>query len=417
MSHRRKTTKASPSSTGDHLSALPDSVLQHALGLLEAREAVRTCVLARRWRHVWRLIPRLRITDVDAFWSVEKLNEFVDQLLLPRDRGSALDECEFDLRGFLRLEDARIDRWIRRVLKCHTRLLQVQLYTNLPATAEPFQSFVKLANRPLFSRHLWRLELNGLCLEGGLLDFSSCSVLKDLKITNGVVSTDQILSQSLKQLTIIGCELCWQFHPTLISAPSLISLQLDDYVGVTPVLESMPLLETATVNLGHQNEQYCDFCDKGGFGDCECGMCYMYPDNDCTPDVSVHLMGLSSATCLELIASSQMVTFRRDLRYCPAFSKLKSLLLSDWCLVADFQTLLYFLHYTPLLEKLTLQVCQKPKSNMELEGSDFLEQSLALKYLKTVEVKCQMIDEQIHNILKILSFSSKSLEKINVQKL
>lgn len=392
MSQRRKTTKASPSRTGDHLSALPDSVLQHALGFLEAREAVRTCVLARRWRHIWRLIPRLRITDVDAFRSVEKLNEFVDQLLLPRDRGSALDECELDLRGFLRMEDARIDLWIRRVLKCHTRLLQVHLYTNLPATQQSSLSFVKLANRPLFSRHLWRLELNGVSLEDSLLDFSSCSVLNDLKITNCVVDADHILSQSLKKLSIMSCELCWRLHPTLISAPGLISLQLDDYVGVTPVLESMPLLETATVNLGHQNEEYCDFCDKGGFGDCDCGMCCMYPDNDCTPNVSVHLVGLSSATCLELIASSKMVTFRRDLQYCPAFSKLKSLLLSDWCLVADFQTLLYFLHYTPVLEKLTLQVCKKPKSDMELDGNDSMEQSLALKYLKIVEVKCQMID-------------------------
>uniref|UniRef100_A0A453HKC1 FBD domain-containing protein n=1 Tax=Aegilops tauschii subsp. strangulata TaxID=200361 RepID=A0A453HKC1_AEGTS len=111
------------------------------------------------------------------------------------------------------------------------------------------------------------------------------------------------------------------------------------------------------------------------------------------------------------------VTFKRDLQYCPAFSKLKSLLLSDWCLVADLQTLLHFLHYAPVLEKLTLQVCKKPKSDMELEGNDFLEQSLVLKYLKIVEVKCQMIDEQIHNLLKTLSFSSKSLEKINVQKL
>ncbi|KAI4997628.1 hypothetical protein ZWY2020_052970 [Hordeum vulgare] len=415
MSHRCKITRASSSSTGDRLSSLPDSVLQHALGFLEAQEAVRTCVLARRWRHVWRLIPRLRITDVDAFRGVEMLNEFVDRLLLPRDRGSALDECELDLRGFLRLEDAHVDRWIRSVLKCHTRLLQVHLYANLPATQDPL--IVKLDNRPLFSQHLWRLELNGVLLEDTLLDFSSCSVLNDLKITNFVVDTDHILSQSLEKLSIMGCELCWGLHPILISAPSLISLQLDDYIGVTPVLESMPLLETATVNLGHQNEQYCDFCDKGGIGDCDCGMHYMYPDNDYTSDVSVHLVGLSSAKCLELIASSKMVTFRRDLRYCPAFTNLKSLLLSNWCLVADFQTLLYFLHYTPVLEKLTLQVCKKPKSDMELEGDDFLEQSLELKYLKIVEVKCQMIDEQVHNLLKILSFSSKSLEKINVQKL
>uniref|UniRef100_A0ACD5X3X4 Uncharacterized protein n=1 Tax=Avena sativa TaxID=4498 RepID=A0ACD5X3X4_AVESA len=413
MSHRAKTVKASPSSRVDHLSALPDSVLQHALGFLEAREAVRTCVLARRWCHLWRLIPRLRVTEVDVFRSVEKLNEFMDQLLLPRDHGSALDECEFDLRGFLRLDDARVDLWIRHVLTCHAQVLQLQLYTRLSSTQD--LSGVTLANQPLLSQHLWRLELNGVSLEDSFLDFSSCSMLKDLKITNCVIDTDKILSQSLKHLIIMGCELCWRLHPTLISAPSLISLQLDDYAGVTPILQRMPLLETGSVSLGHHNEEYCDFCDQGGFGECDCGMVCL--EDDCAPDVSVHLLGLSTASYLELIASSKMVTFKRDLRYCPEFSKLKSLLLNDWCLVADLQILLSFLHHTPLLERLTLQLCKKPKSDMELEGSGLMEEPLILKQLKIVEIKCQMIDERVRNIFKILSCSSISLEKINVQKL
>ncbi|KAM0900115.1 hypothetical protein ACQ4PT_020831 [Festuca glaucescens] len=412
MSHRGKTAKVSPPSRVDHLSAsaLPDSVLQHALGFLEAREAVRTCVLARRWCHLWKSIPRLRVTDVDVFRSVEKLNEFVDRLLLPRDKSSVLDECEFDLRGFLRLDVAiaSVDLWIRHVLMCHTQVLQVHFYTNLQTTQD--QPLVTLANQPLLSQHLWRLELNGVSLEDSFLDFSSCSVLKDLKITNCVLDTDKILSRSLKHLSIMGCELCWRLHPTLISAQSLISLQLADNVGVTPILGSMPFLETASVNLGHQNEEYCDFCDNGGSEDYDCGMVYLA--DDFAPDVSVHLLGLSTATCLELIASSKMVTFKRDLRYCPEFSKLKSLLLSDWCLVADFQTLLCFLHYTPVLEKLILQLCQKPKSDMELDGSGLMEESLTLKQLKIVEIKCQMIDERVHSIFRILSDSSISLEKL-----
>jgi hypothetical protein len=35
---------------------------------------------------------------------------------------------------------------------------------------------------------------------------------------------------------------------------SLISLQLDDYVGVTLILESMPSLETASIKFGQNNE-------------------------------------------------------------------------------------------------------------------------------------------------------------------
>ena len=54
---------------------------------------------------------------------------------------------------------------------------------------------------------------------------------------------------------------------------------------------------------------------------------------------------------------------------------------------------------------------------MELDGSGLMEESLTLKQLKIVEIKCQMIDERVHNILRILSDSSISLEKINVQKL
>ena len=92
MSRRGKAAKAWTAGCGDRLSNLPDDVLQHALGFLEAGEAVRTSVLSRRWRHLWRPVPRLRVTDVEAFRSVEKLSGFLDQLFLLRDAGSVLDE-------------------------------------------------------------------------------------------------------------------------------------------------------------------------------------------------------------------------------------------------------------------------------------------------------------------------------------
>lgn len=45
------------------IDVLPDESLQHVLSFLPAREAVQTCVLARRWRHLWRSVPALRITS------------------------------------------------------------------------------------------------------------------------------------------------------------------------------------------------------------------------------------------------------------------------------------------------------------------------------------------------------------------
>nr|CAB3491631.1 unnamed protein product [Digitaria exilis] len=99
------TNEAPTERCGDRFCTLPDAVMQHVLGFLPALDAVRTCVLGRRWRQLWRSAPRLRIAtaDVPAPRFVGSLNRFIRQVLLLRDPGAPLDECEFDLRGYSRL--------------------------------------------------------------------------------------------------------------------------------------------------------------------------------------------------------------------------------------------------------------------------------------------------------------------------
>ena len=108
----RNASAAGAGRGGDRISALPDAVLQHVLGFLPVREAVRTCVLARRWRHLWRSLPCLRVVDVEVLGSVDELTRFVNRLLLLRDPGSALDGCEFDLRGFEYVDPVYVDLWM-----------------------------------------------------------------------------------------------------------------------------------------------------------------------------------------------------------------------------------------------------------------------------------------------------------------
>ncbi|CAN6362941.1 unnamed protein product [Urochloa humidicola] len=410
MPDRRLKNKALEECVGDPFCALPDAVVQHIIGFLPALDAVRTCVLARRWRPLWRSVPRLRIADVEApLRYVWRLKRFVRQVLLLREPGATLDECEIDLRGFPQLGGTCVDLWIRHGSMCRVHVLQVRFYA---------EERLELADWPLFSQSLVRLELHGLALEESFLDFSSCPALEDLKINNCLLAADKILSGSLKHLKIIGCELCWQFVPTHISAQGLITLQLDDYVGVTPILESMPSLEKASIKLGQNNEGYCDFCDNGGSEECTCDMCVIhYNANGSRTGVCFLLGGLSSATYLELKASSEMVIFKRDLRCCPAFINLKTLLLDDWCLVADLHMLLCFLQRTPILEKLILQLCKEPKPAVEMEGGNLMEQSLTLRQLKIVEVKCPIVDERVQNLMKILRTSSSCLNQVIVQEI
>ncbi|KAL6868169.1 hypothetical protein ACP4OV_015014 [Aristida adscensionis] len=114
----RSSKKASAAAGGaarDRLGALPDALIHHVMSFLEARQAVRTCVLARRWRHLWRAMPAVRVTQ--AFAPARRLRRFLDHLLLLRDR-SNLDSFLLEFAAFPEADDAAyVNLWIR-----HARL-------------------------------------------------------------------------------------------------------------------------------------------------------------------------------------------------------------------------------------------------------------------------------------------------------
>jgi hypothetical protein len=64
----------------DRISDLPDSLLLQILMLLPLVEAVRTCVLSRRWRVAWMRLPRLAFDD-DAAPRVSRFGNLVDGVL------------------------------------------------------------------------------------------------------------------------------------------------------------------------------------------------------------------------------------------------------------------------------------------------------------------------------------------------
>lgn len=49
------------------------------------------------------------------------------------------------------------------------------------------------------------------------------------------------------------------------------------------------------------------------------------------------------------------VQFTETICY-PTFTKLKTLLLNEWCLAADLHALICILQHSPILEKLTIQL-------------------------------------------------------------
>ncbi|PNT63967.1 F-box/FBD/LRR-repeat protein At5g22660 [Brachypodium distachyon] len=230
--------KASMSSGDDRISALPDGVLEHILGFLPAESAVQTSVLARRWRHVWTFMRRLNIYSKT---SVNDSKDFIYPLLLLRDNKSTLGEVRFHFRGFI--EAVHINMWIRQALLCQSKVLVVTF---------------TILDRPLISRHLRKLVLFAILLIGNILDFASCPALEDLRISLCTFFVDKISSKSVKRLSIYHGKSRCDFR-TRISIPSLVWLQIDHLDGKAPLLESMPLLETAFVNISSQAE----YCERG----------------------------------------------------------------------------------------------------------------------------------------------------------
>ncbi|KAI9108073.1 hypothetical protein K1719_020946 [Acacia pycnantha] len=65
---------------GDRISGLAEPLLLHILSLLQTKDAVATSLLSKRWRHLWRSLPKLHFDD-RSFPSVEFFVQFVDAAL------------------------------------------------------------------------------------------------------------------------------------------------------------------------------------------------------------------------------------------------------------------------------------------------------------------------------------------------
>ncbi|XP_039778148.1 F-box/FBD/LRR-repeat protein At3g51530-like [Panicum virgatum] len=325
---RKKALAAAPPAPAidpaDSLSKLPDEVLAQILSLLPAQEAVRTCVLARTWRDLWKITKRLLIWGQ----TVEELREFVDGLLRVRLAGlecAPLDACEIILDPVQGYDGATIK----------------ELWVDMGGHMD-LALYLQMSGSSIVSRHLTSLELRGVWICGEKLDFSGSPALEDLEISDcNLYDVEKISSPSLERLLITTCEF-----------------------------------------------SHDDSGNEEGNSD------------DSATTKCVLLEGLAQAKDLEMMASRSTFIFRRDLRWCPTFSKLKTLILNEnFCEPAD-RTLPCFLEHTPVLEMLTV----RSKYNVEIQGRpDATDESTKiLEYLQIVEVKCEKINERVHSFLNFM---------------
>ncbi|KAK2437205.1 F-box/LRR-repeat protein [Trifolium repens] len=82
----------------DRFSDLPDFVLLHILSFLNTKHVVRTCVLSKRWKHLWKRISTLMLHSTN-FSTVRHFATFVSKILTLRDTSTALHALDLDRHG------------------------------------------------------------------------------------------------------------------------------------------------------------------------------------------------------------------------------------------------------------------------------------------------------------------------------
>ncbi|XP_040249806.1 MEIOTIC F-BOX protein MOF-like [Aegilops tauschii subsp. strangulata] len=99
---RSSWTAVLASAAADRLGDLPDCLLHVILSYLGSQQAVRTCVLSRRWRNLWRDVPRVDIDDrelVNGQYSWDRFEDFGDGLLMSIRPAAGLDVFRLHLAG------------------------------------------------------------------------------------------------------------------------------------------------------------------------------------------------------------------------------------------------------------------------------------------------------------------------------
>ncbi|KAJ9159565.1 hypothetical protein P3X46_025067 [Hevea brasiliensis] len=122
--------KARKSGGMDKLSSLPDSILHRILSFLYTSEAIRTCVLSKRWRNLWVSLPDLHF-DSSNFESKASFRKFVRSVLSLR-LDNSLCKFHFHCHSTWKTDVPLINRVTRYLVSHHVQHLHLEVQMDFP---------------------------------------------------------------------------------------------------------------------------------------------------------------------------------------------------------------------------------------------------------------------------------------------
>ncbi|KAK1386570.1 FBD domain-containing protein [Heracleum sosnowskyi] len=250
----------------DLISALPDDVLVYMLSLVaDMKTAARTCLLSKRWTHVWTHLMNLDLNDTETSGSLifvsfaqPEMDKFVDMVnqVVIANRASYLES--FRIHFPLNTSYAsHIHNWVKFVFNKEVRNLDL----NFRATTYPSFDIFNISTNPslILNTTLKSLRLRTVTIKRPLLPWvlTNCLNLQLLSLHHCKASADDDIASSKhhRKLVVSSLQLKHlEFFDSLrllnvevlhLSAPNLTSLILYES-EIDVEYRSVPSLVDAT---------------------------------------------------------------------------------------------------------------------------------------------------------------------------
>lgn len=134
----------------DRLSDLPDFVLLHILKFMNAKQAVQTCVLSKRWKNLWKCLTKLALNSSD-FTGLTYFSKFVSWILSNRDDSISLTDIDLKRKGCIETE--LLDYVMTYAVSHNVQMLSIEVNLN-------FEHGFKLHPCVFFCKSLTYLKLS-----------------------------------------------------------------------------------------------------------------------------------------------------------------------------------------------------------------------------------------------------------------
>lgn len=364
-----------------NINDLPDEMLCRIISLIPIKEAVRTSVLSRRWKHLFTLISNLDIAmEINEEEELSRFMDFVDRLVFFRDKSSVL-RFSLSCRGYI--DPHRLDKWICALVEQH-KITQLDLRTaNKPEEGLRLPDSLFLCESLVVLKLTTRWNYN--------LKVPSRVFLPRLKalFTQGIGFAndgDRLFSScpALETLGITGCHIgegCVNFS---ISNQNLKGLSLN-YIHsqderVVPIVVKAPNLAFLNYNLRGCNNHSLVLLDVKSL------VRAVITSSSIAPNV---LKGIQNIQTLN-ISSCILQDLQHHNTPIPVFSKLTSLKSWDWKFESGFNGLEYFMSRCVVLETLELKELLQFSTGRDTDIQFALPQSPPIclsSHLKTVEIR------------------------------